>query len=126
MSPGTLALTAVAVLLAACAPSPRLGPVDAAAEALPDAVAEAPADLVAEAPADVVTEASADVAAEAAPGDAVEAHPEVTPCGVGANQTCNDNLAASAIWGTCVGGACQCNSGFSINPATGRCRPGSP
>jgi hypothetical protein len=48
-------------------------------------------------------------------------------CTPGVNQTCNDNPAASALWGKCEADAtCSCNSGFVVNPATGRCMPGAP
>jgi hypothetical protein len=41
---------------------------------------------------------------------------------VGMDQTCNDDPSISALWGTCQGhGTCTCNSGFVINPVTGRC-----
>jgi hypothetical protein len=50
-------------------------------------------------------------------------------CTPGADQTCNDELSVSALWGHCVdggaGGACECHDGFSINPKTGRCRFGN-
>lgn len=43
-------------------------------------------------------------------------------CTVGADQTCNDLLEVSSLWGKClIGGTCQCNDGFVINPRTGRC-----
>jgi hypothetical protein len=48
-------------------------------------------------------------------------------CTPGADQTCNDNLAASALWGKCeADGTCSCNSSFVINPATGKCAPAAP
>ncbi len=44
-------------------------------------------------------------------------------CVVGQDQTCNDELSVSAIWGKCLAdGSCLCNPGFEINPATGHCR----
>jgi hypothetical protein len=43
-------------------------------------------------------------------------------CTVGADQTCNDNLAISSLHGHCTDiGTCVCNVGAGINPATGRC-----
>lgn len=43
-------------------------------------------------------------------------------CTVGADQTCNDLLTVSALWGKCLAdGTCQCNEGFVVNPNTGRC-----
>lgn len=43
-------------------------------------------------------------------------------CTFGADQTCNDPLEISSLWGKClVDGTCQCNDGFVINPNTGRC-----
>jgi hypothetical protein len=50
----------------------------------------------------------------------------VSFCTLGEDQTCNDDPTVSALWGTCVSpGACACREGFSINFATGHCRPGS-
>lgn len=44
------------------------------------------------------------------------------PCTPGANQTCNDNLLVSSIWGTCQpDGTCICTTGHVVNPSTGRC-----
>lgn len=44
-------------------------------------------------------------------------------CVVGQDQTCNDELSASVIWGKGLAdGSCLCNPGFEINPATGHCR----
>jgi len=38
------------------------------------------------------------------------------------NQTCNDNLLVSSIWGTCQpDGTCLCTAGHVVNPNTGRC-----
>ena len=43
-------------------------------------------------------------------------------CTYGADQTCNDDPSVSAIWGQCdQNGYCTCNSGYVINPATGKC-----
>jgi hypothetical protein len=43
-------------------------------------------------------------------------------CTVGQDWTCNDDPAMQALAGTCLsGGVCKCNSGFVINPSTGRC-----
>ena len=43
-------------------------------------------------------------------------------CTPGANQSCNDNPIVSSIHGTCTAaGACQCGTGFILNPNTGRC-----
>ncbi|MGC4086792.1 MAG: hypothetical protein QM756_02625 [Polyangiaceae bacterium] len=51
----------------------------------------------------------------------------VAGCKVGADQTCNDSLSASALWGHCLSdGSCQCNSGYELNPATGKCRVPQP
>lgn len=45
-------------------------------------------------------------------------------CTPGADQSCNDNPEASALWGVCnADGTCRCNPGFAINPQTGKCRP---
>lgn len=47
-------------------------------------------------------------------------------CTAGADQTCNDNPAASSIWGHCeADGTCTCNPAYVINPETGRCTPRS-
>jgi hypothetical protein len=47
----------------------------------------------------------------------------VGSCTFGADQTCNDNAAVSALWGSCgADGTCSCHSGFEVNPNTGRCR----
>jgi len=44
------------------------------------------------------------------------------PCGVGANQTCNDDIRISSIHGTCTAaGKCVCTGTFPLNPMTGRC-----
>lgn len=54
------------------------------------------------------------------PRDAPTEHGQV--CTPGADQTCNDEPWASAIWGRCIAGeTCICNAGFVVNPATGRC-----
>jgi hypothetical protein len=46
-----------------------------------------------------------------------------TACTPGADQTCNDNPLISKIHGTCqMDGQCSCHPGFSINPATGKCK----
>lgn len=43
-------------------------------------------------------------------------------CTFGADQTCNDNPAISSLHGRCTPAAtCICNSGFALNPSTGRC-----
>ncbi len=43
-------------------------------------------------------------------------------CTVGADQTCNDNLAANGFHGTCVtGGHCLCHAGFTLIAASGKC-----
>jgi hypothetical protein len=45
-------------------------------------------------------------------------------CTVGADQTCNDNIAINSIHGTCLtGGRCACNAGFgsTLVPASGKC-----
>jgi hypothetical protein len=43
-------------------------------------------------------------------------------CTPGMNQSCNDNLLVSSIWGTCQpDGTCLCTTGHVINPDTGRC-----
>jgi hypothetical protein len=54
------------------------------------------------------------------------------PCTPGRDQTCNDNPAMSALAGMCIARAmpvgdsyCTCAEGASINPKTGRCRPGT-
>jgi hypothetical protein len=45
------------------------------------------------------------------------------PCTAGMNQTCNDSLLVSSIWGTCQpDGTCLCTAGHVVNPNTGRCR----
>jgi hypothetical protein len=42
-------------------------------------------------------------------------------CTPGMDQTCNDNLSVSSLWGKCnQDGTCTCNSGFVINPSTGK------
>jgi hypothetical protein len=39
------------------------------------------------------------------------------------DQTCNDDDAFSGTAGICMkGGTCTCNTGFSLNPSTGRCK----
>jgi len=44
-------------------------------------------------------------------------------CTVGADDTCTDASAVVALPGTCLdGGRCACYQGFSLSPATGRCR----
>jgi hypothetical protein len=46
-----------------------------------------------------------------------------TSCLFGHDQTCNDDLTVSSYEGSCrADGTCACNSGFELNPATGRCR----
>jgi hypothetical protein len=46
-----------------------------------------------------------------------------TRCTPGADQTCNDNPAVSALWGHCEAtGVCTCNFGTTVSPTTGRCR----
>jgi hypothetical protein len=48
-------------------------------------------------------------------------------CTFGADQTCNDRLEVSALWGKCLAdGTCECNVGFVINPSTGRCTESCP
>jgi hypothetical protein len=43
-------------------------------------------------------------------------------CTLGADQSCNDNPIVSAIHGHCTAaGACECGTGFILNPNTGRC-----
>lgn len=43
-------------------------------------------------------------------------------CTPGADQTCNDNPAANALWGHCEADAwCSCNAGYVVNPSTGKC-----
>jgi hypothetical protein len=43
-------------------------------------------------------------------------------CTPGHDETCNDDISVSALWGTCKSnGTCSCYSGFVINTATGRC-----
>lgn len=60
-------------------------------------------------------------AADLGPDTALDA---TTACTPGVNQTCNDSLLVSSIWGTCTAaGTCVCNDGFVVNPATGRCMP---
>jgi len=45
------------------------------------------------------------------------------PCTLGADQTCNDDPAVSALWGRCTElGVCACQPGFVLNPR-GRCQP---
>jgi len=52
--------------------------------------------------------------------DGAADHP--LPCAPGMNQTCNDNLLVSSIWGTCQpDGTCLCTAGHVVNPNTGRC-----
>ncbi len=47
----------------------------------------------------------------------------VVICTVGADQTCNDELWASWVAGTCEGGvACACKTGYLLNAATGKCK----
>ncbi len=44
-------------------------------------------------------------------------------CTVGSDQTCNDNLSASSLYGRCVdNGRCVCNRGFSLL-TSGKCQP---
>ena len=44
-------------------------------------------------------------------------------CNVGQDWTCNDDPTMQAYAGRCLaGGACSCNPGFMIDPATGRCQ----
>jgi hypothetical protein len=48
-------------------------------------------------------------------------------CTPGADQTCNDPLSVSAIWGTCLpNGTCRCDPGRVINPSTGKCMLAGP
>lgn len=48
-------------------------------------------------------------------------------CTFGQDQTCNDNLAMSAISGTCSkSGTCLCNSGFAIRLESGKCAAYTP
>jgi hypothetical protein len=80
---------------------------------------------------------SVDGAADAgdATGDAVDGDrtsvdaadaPASRRCTPGADQTCNDDPRVSSLWGACDNnGLCSCKDGFSVNPATGRCRLGS-
>jgi hypothetical protein len=43
-------------------------------------------------------------------------------CTFGADQTCNDDLTVSSLWGHCEpDGTCTCAATRAINPATGRC-----
>ena len=46
-------------------------------------------------------------------------------CTPGADQTCNDDPNASALWGHCVDGGdsswCNCNDGYVVNWNTGKC-----
>ncbi|HEX6271420.1 MAG TPA: hypothetical protein VFZ53_00200 [Polyangiaceae bacterium] len=45
------------------------------------------------------------------------------PCTLGADQTCNEDPAVSAIWGRCTeSGTCECKPGFELGPS-GYCRP---
>lgn len=49
-------------------------------------------------------------------------------CTLGQDQTCNDDPAISSIQGSCIASdgpnatSCQCATGFSKNPQTGKCR----
>ena len=44
-------------------------------------------------------------------------------CVFGHDHTCNDDPEVSSLEGTCqADGTCVCNSGFELNPATGKCR----
>jgi hypothetical protein len=46
------------------------------------------------------------------------------PCTFGADQTCNDDPAVSALWGTCTElGVCECIPGFELSQESKRCRP---
>jgi hypothetical protein len=64
--------------------------------------------------------ASPDLSNFDVPADGSADHP--LPCTVGMNQTCNDNLLVSSIWGTCQpDGTCLCTPGHVVNPETGRC-----
>jgi len=43
-------------------------------------------------------------------------------CTVGADQSCNDNLAVSSFHGTCLaGGRCACHPGFTLITPSGKC-----
>jgi len=63
--------------------------------------------------------------------DAAPVAPDVGPdagtdvaaaCTPGMNQTCNDSIVVSSVWGTCTpDGTCVCNPGYLVNPSTGRC-----
>jgi hypothetical protein len=44
-------------------------------------------------------------------------------CVTGVGMTCNDDPTATLVSGRCENGSiCSCNQGFTLNPATGRCR----
>lgn len=54
-----------------------------------------------------------------------ECEPKV--CSFGQDQTCNDNPAASTIYGKCNQfGACECGAEAEWNSQTGKCRPACP
>jgi hypothetical protein len=60
---------------------------------------------------------------QAAVDAGVDKGPLVTTCTFLADQTCNDDASYSGIAGTCTkNDTCDCFAGFSINPATGRCK----
>ena len=43
-------------------------------------------------------------------------------CTTGSDQSCNDNPIVSSLHGHCTAaGQCQCGTGFTLNPNTGRC-----
>jgi hypothetical protein len=80
-----------------------------------------PRDLPSDVPDAPAADGARDIAASDLPSadGAAERGPVCTP---GANQTCNDNPAISSIWGTCIDGdTCVCNTGYVVNPSTGRC-----
>jgi hypothetical protein len=46
------------------------------------------------------------------------------PCILGADQSCNEDPAVSALWGRCTElGVCACNPGFERSPTSDLCRP---
>jgi hypothetical protein len=61
-----------------------------------------------------------DPGAPQSPGPVCWVKPVCTP---GADQTCNDNPAVSALLGVCMGdGTCACRPGAQRDPTTGKCR----
>jgi hypothetical protein len=49
------------------------------------------------------------------------------PCTLGADQSCNDDPAVSALWGRCTElGVCECKPGFERSPTSDLCRPVPP